>query len=191
MSSRRRSSTRGSPARWRDLGRAAGSVSTGLQHVEVAPGREATPLHCHSASEEIFVVLDGHGELVLDGEPPTAVRAGHVIARPPATARRPPVPRRSGRAHLPRLRHARAQRHLLLPALEQARVRRPRGDRAGRSRSTTGTARTEPRPGGGLGVCYGCRAVGVVGREAARLGSLFSKVSGQPEPPESFAAKRC
>jgi uncharacterized cupin superfamily protein len=70
---------------WRDLGRATGSVTTGLAHVEVAPGMEATPLHCHSASEEIFVVLDGDGELVLDGAQPAAVRAGHVIARPPAT----------------------------------------------------------------------------------------------------------
>jgi uncharacterized cupin superfamily protein len=67
---------------WRDLGRAAGSVDTGLQHVEVAPGKEATPLHCHSASEEIFVILAGEGELVLDGADPAAVRAGHVIARP-------------------------------------------------------------------------------------------------------------
>jgi uncharacterized cupin superfamily protein len=70
---------------WRDLGRASGSVTTGLAHVEVAPGMEATPLHCHSASEEIFVVLDGDGELVLDGAQPTAVRAGHVVSRPPAT----------------------------------------------------------------------------------------------------------
>jgi uncharacterized cupin superfamily protein len=67
---------------WRDLGRAAGSVDTGLQHVEVAPGKEATPLHCHSASEEIFVVLAGHGELELDGAAPAPVRSGHVISRP-------------------------------------------------------------------------------------------------------------
>ncbi len=70
---------------WRDLGRATGSVATGLSHVEVAPGKEATPLHCHSASEEIFVVLAGDGELVLDGAESTAVRAGHLIARPPGT----------------------------------------------------------------------------------------------------------
>ena len=69
---------------WRDLGRAAGSITTGLQHIEVAPGKEATPLHCHSASEEIFVVLAGDGELQL-GEETMAVRAGHVVARPPGT----------------------------------------------------------------------------------------------------------
>jgi uncharacterized cupin superfamily protein len=70
---------------WRDLGRATGSIATGLQHVEVAPGKEATPLHCHSASEEIFVVLAGDGELLLDGAEPAAVRSGHVIARPPGS----------------------------------------------------------------------------------------------------------
>ena len=69
----------------RDLGRAAGSVITGLKHVEVAPGMGATPLHCHSQEEEIFVVLDGDGVLELDGQGETAVRAGHVVARPAGT----------------------------------------------------------------------------------------------------------
>jgi uncharacterized cupin superfamily protein len=63
---------------------AAGSVSAGLQHVVAAPGKETTPLHCHSAEEEIFVVLDGDGVIVLD-EDETAVRPGNVIARPPGT----------------------------------------------------------------------------------------------------------
>jgi uncharacterized cupin superfamily protein len=69
----------------RDLGRAAGSVAAGLQHVEVAPGRLGSPQHCHSADEEIFVVLDGDGVLLL-GDEQLPVRAGHVIARPPGTA---------------------------------------------------------------------------------------------------------
>lgn len=68
----------------RNLGRAAGSERTGLQHVEVAPGKESTAQHCHSLEEEIFVVLDGEGVLVL-GEEETPVRPGHVISRPPAT----------------------------------------------------------------------------------------------------------
>ena len=68
----------------RNLGRAAGSVTTGLQHVEVAPGKESSAQHCHSLEEEIFVVLDGDGVLVL-GEEETPVRAGTVVARPPAT----------------------------------------------------------------------------------------------------------
>jgi uncharacterized cupin superfamily protein len=69
----------------RDLGRAVGSVAAGLQHVEVVPGMLATPQHCHSAEEEIFVILDGDGVLLL-GSDEIPVRAGHVIARPPGTA---------------------------------------------------------------------------------------------------------
>ncbi len=68
----------------RNLGLAAGSVQTGLQHVEVAPGRESTAQHCHSVEEEIFVVLEGDGVLILDTEE-TAVRAGSVVARPAGT----------------------------------------------------------------------------------------------------------
>jgi uncharacterized cupin superfamily protein len=70
--------------RRRRLGEAAGSVTTGLNHVEVAPGKEGDPLHCHSLEEEIFVVLDGEGVLVLD-EQETPVRAGSVVARPAGT----------------------------------------------------------------------------------------------------------
>ena len=89
----------------RNLGRAAGSVTTGIQHVLVAPGKESAPAHCHSLEEEIFVVLDGDGVLVLGGpqtpggsgqagQPPghpgqgeqeTPVRPGHVISRPAGT----------------------------------------------------------------------------------------------------------
>lgn len=68
----------------RDLGRAAGSLATGLKHVEVKAGCWGSPLHCHSVEEELFVVLDGGGVLVL-GEEETAVRAGTVVARPPGT----------------------------------------------------------------------------------------------------------
>jgi uncharacterized cupin superfamily protein len=72
----------------RNLGVAAGSRTTGLKHIEVAPGKESAPLHCHSVEEEIFVVLDGDGLLVLEGEEEageTAVRAGSVVARPAGT----------------------------------------------------------------------------------------------------------
>jgi uncharacterized cupin superfamily protein len=68
----------------RDLGRAAGSRVTGLKHVSVAPSRYATPLHCHSLEEELFVVLEGEGALLL-GDEETPVRPGSVIARPPGT----------------------------------------------------------------------------------------------------------
>jgi uncharacterized cupin superfamily protein len=69
----------------RNLGRAAGSVQTGLQHVEVAPGKLSAPQHCHSAEEEIFVFLEGEGALLL-GDQETAVRPGHVVSRPPGTS---------------------------------------------------------------------------------------------------------
>ena len=34
---------------WRDLGRAAGSVRTGLKHIHVPPGKLSCPQHCHGA----------------------------------------------------------------------------------------------------------------------------------------------
>jgi uncharacterized cupin superfamily protein len=71
-------------AKRRRLGGAVGSVGTGLNHVEVEPGKWGTPLHCHSLEEELFVVLDGEGVLVL-GEDEVPVRPGSVVARPPAT----------------------------------------------------------------------------------------------------------
>jgi uncharacterized cupin superfamily protein len=69
---------------WRGLGEAAGSLRTGLNYVEVAPGKLATPLHCHSAEEEIFVILGGEGTLTL-GDETSPIRRGHVVARPPGT----------------------------------------------------------------------------------------------------------
>jgi uncharacterized cupin superfamily protein len=68
----------------RNLGRAAGSVNTGIQHVQVEPGMESAPPHCHSIEEEIFVVLDGDGVVVL-GDQETPVGPGHVISRPAGT----------------------------------------------------------------------------------------------------------
>jgi uncharacterized cupin superfamily protein len=68
----------------RKVSAAAGSVTTGLQHVVAAPGKQSAPQHCHSAEEEIFVVLDGGGELLL-GDEEIPVHPGHVIARPPGT----------------------------------------------------------------------------------------------------------
>ena len=85
----------------RDLGRAAGSRTTGLRHQVVAPGKLGWPPHCHSAEEELLVVLEGEGELLLGDERRDVeigggrrrpagveripVRRGHVVARPPAT----------------------------------------------------------------------------------------------------------
>ena len=68
----------------RDLGRAAGSEHTGISHVTLPPGRLGYPPHCHSAEEEIFVVLAGEGTLVL-GDDEHPVRPGSVVGRPPGT----------------------------------------------------------------------------------------------------------
>lgn len=72
----------------RDLGRAAGSARTGLRYADVLPSMLNAAPHCHSAEEEIFVVLGGDGHLLLweaDGIEEHAVRAGTVVARPPGT----------------------------------------------------------------------------------------------------------
>jgi uncharacterized cupin superfamily protein len=68
----------------RDLGRPAGSRLSGLQHEAIEPGSEGYPPHCHSAEEELFVVLDGSGTLLL-GDEQHAVRPGSLVARPPGT----------------------------------------------------------------------------------------------------------
>ena len=71
--------------RVRNLGVAAGSERTGMRHTEVLPGKLNVPPHCHSAEDEIFVVLDGDGHLVLweeAGVAEHALTAGSVVARP-------------------------------------------------------------------------------------------------------------
>lgn len=82
-------------AQRRDLGRTAGSIRTGLKHCTVPAGKQATPIHCHSAEEELFLILEGSGELHLyrDPDPIWSVgvderhplRAGTVVARPAGT----------------------------------------------------------------------------------------------------------
>jgi uncharacterized cupin superfamily protein len=76
----------------RQPGDAAGSIRAGLNHQVVEPGQRNCPPHCHSAEEEIFVILDGSGRLeLLPVNPPGAevethdVRRGHVVSRPPHT----------------------------------------------------------------------------------------------------------
>ncbi len=68
----------------RDLGRAAGSVHSGLRHVVLRPGALSCPPHWHTAEEELFVVLEGSGEALL-GDDVLDLRAGHVLCRPPGT----------------------------------------------------------------------------------------------------------
>ena len=74
--------------RIRRLSKAAGSQRTGLSLSEVLPGKLNNAPHCHFAEEEIFVVLDGEGHLLLwdeDGVAEHPIRRGSVVARPPGT----------------------------------------------------------------------------------------------------------
>jgi uncharacterized cupin superfamily protein len=78
-------------------GRAAGAKQTGLNWVALPPDDEGSPPHCHSADEEVFVILDGEGTLELWAAPQPGdtrqdtpqetqpIRRGHLISRPPAT----------------------------------------------------------------------------------------------------------
>jgi uncharacterized cupin superfamily protein len=71
----------------RDLGRAAGSVRTGLRHNTVPAGRLNCPPHWHGSEHELFVVLEGGGELLLYDNRAEIVerhvlRPGHCVARP-------------------------------------------------------------------------------------------------------------
>jgi uncharacterized cupin superfamily protein len=80
---------------WTGLAEAAGSVQTGLNWIRLQPGRAGTPAHCHSEEEEVYVILDGDATLELWPSPRAAqhgaqredhaVRAGSIVARPPAT----------------------------------------------------------------------------------------------------------
>ena len=77
---------------WKRLGRTGGSELTGLNWGRLDPDEEGLP-HCHSVEEEIYVVLEGDGEIGLWPSPQLqregrdldrhAVRAGHVAAFPP------------------------------------------------------------------------------------------------------------
>jgi uncharacterized cupin superfamily protein len=75
----------GPPGRVRlDLGSAAGSAHTGLKHVRSDPGKLICVPHCHSAEEELFVVVEGDGVCEL-GDESFPVRPGSVIGRPAGT----------------------------------------------------------------------------------------------------------
>jgi uncharacterized cupin superfamily protein len=68
----------------RDLGLTPSSERTGLAHMTLDAGKDGYPPHCHSAEEEIFVVLEGGGTVRL-GDEEAPVRPGHVLGRPPGT----------------------------------------------------------------------------------------------------------
>jgi uncharacterized cupin superfamily protein len=73
-------------ARSRFLSRRLGARHTALNHSELAPGSESASPHCHSGVEELFVVLEGGGVLLLgETEEEHPVRAGSLVARPAGT----------------------------------------------------------------------------------------------------------
>jgi uncharacterized cupin superfamily protein len=69
----------------RNVGIALGSRATGMRVLEIDPGMHGYPAHCHSAEEELFVVLDGEGTLLLGHADEHPVRRGHVVSRPAGT----------------------------------------------------------------------------------------------------------
>lgn len=68
----------------RKVGAHLGARTTGMRLLEVAPGARSYPFHCHSAEEELFVVLAGEGRLRL-GDDEHPLRPGHVVSRPAGT----------------------------------------------------------------------------------------------------------
>ena len=72
-------------------------MRTGIRHAEVFPGKLNAPPHCHALEEEIFVVLEGDGQLLLWEENGVEEHDGaRGLGRLPAAGhgRRPRVPRR-------------------------------------------------------------------------------------------------
>ena len=63
---------------------AVGARQSLLNRLVIEPGALSYPPHCHSAEEELFVVLDGSGWLLL-GDEEHPVRDGSIVARPPGT----------------------------------------------------------------------------------------------------------
>ena len=61
--------------------------SVSIARARVAPG-VTTRLHRLTDTGERYVILSGQGEVDIDGQPPAAVRAGHVIHIPPGCPQR-------------------------------------------------------------------------------------------------------
>ena len=64
----------------------AGAANQSLAEAELAPG-QATERHYHAWSEELYVVLEGRGEMELDGER-RHVAAGDAVQIPPGARHR-------------------------------------------------------------------------------------------------------
>jgi uncharacterized cupin superfamily protein len=65
-----------------DIGRRIGAQKIGCNLTVVPPGKRAWPFHNHRVNEEMFVVLEGEGEVRI-GKETFPIRQGDVIAQPP------------------------------------------------------------------------------------------------------------
>lgn len=63
------------------IGAQLGAKKLGYNVTSIAPGKRAYPFHNHQVNEEVFLILDGAGELRL-GDENFAIRKGDVIACP-------------------------------------------------------------------------------------------------------------
>lgn len=59
-----------------------GAKKLGYNITVVPPGKKAFPYHYHSANEEMFLILEGSGNLRYDGKE-YPIKQGDVIAAPP------------------------------------------------------------------------------------------------------------
>lgn len=64
------------------IGAKIGARKLGYNVTVIDPGKAAYPAHAHRINEEMFLVLEGQGEMRI-GEARHAVRQGDVIACPP------------------------------------------------------------------------------------------------------------
>lgn len=67
--------------RWGEISRRIGARKLGYNLTVVAPGKRGCPFHSHRAEEEMFLILEGEGELRY-GDARHPLRAGDVIACP-------------------------------------------------------------------------------------------------------------
>ncbi len=126
----------------------------GLRLVEVLPGKLNAPPHCHSAEEEIFVVLEGSGHAAVSWEARRRRASIRVRARLGRRAagghrRRARLPCRAD-GLTPRSCTARATRTTSASTRARARCTYAGSawSRGSASSSTTGTAKTEAGYGG-------------------------------------------
>ncbi|MGN6512717.1 MAG: cupin domain-containing protein [Lysobacteraceae bacterium] len=86
-------------ARMAQIAPRIGARLLGCNVTAVPPGKRAFPAHNHRVNEELFFILEGHGELRV-GEATWPVRAGDIIACPPGGPETAHQLRNTGEAEL-------------------------------------------------------------------------------------------